>query len=93
MAASRATLVASFAPGLAPAVPTAKVIGEQVNKVIAAANVPQSVSARICPTIYALELPPSQARELTEFAELKHHKSETSLPAGVAQPCGPDFPM
>jgi hypothetical protein len=51
--ASKATLVASFAPGLAPAVPTAKVIAELVNKVIAAADVAQCVSARICPTIYA----------------------------------------
>jgi hypothetical protein len=51
--ASKATLVASFAPGLAPAVPTAKVIAEEVNKVIATAEVPNCVIARICPTIYA----------------------------------------
>jgi hypothetical protein len=47
--ASRTTLVMPLAPGLAPAVPTANVIVEDVNKVIAAADVPQSVSARICP--------------------------------------------
>jgi hypothetical protein len=51
--ASKGTLVASLAPGSAPAVPTAKVIVEEVNKVIAAADIPQSVSARICPAICA----------------------------------------
>jgi hypothetical protein len=50
---SKATRVASFAPGLARAAPTAKVIVEVVNKVIAAADVPQCFSACICPTIYA----------------------------------------
>jgi len=96
--ASRTTLVASFAPGLAPAVPTANVIVEKVNKVITAADVPQSASARIYPTIYALELiplfpdPGPGVEELTEFAELKPHGLEILLPSGAAQCRGPDFP-
>src|SRR5262249_3261180 len=46
---SKATVVGPPAPGLAPALPTAKIIVEAVNKVIAAADVPKCVSARIWP--------------------------------------------